>query len=501
LKRTIKRAGSLALLASVIILALGLLRYGGPEGLLRRAQSEISGYLPHPEYVPTPSAAGNTGAYEFTSAAATLDVVSPAETEPVREAPGAAIEPAPEAARDEIGQEPEPTAAIASSPLFRARTTGDAIVDRRVYVTVAQAGEPPEVTAGDAESLRSRKPTPTVVPPTATPAPTATRPPTATPAPRLPPTRQLEGLTHYWQTWNNCGPATLAMNLSYFGVNHGQDKVALVLRPYRDDKNVNPWEMVDYARSQGLYALARVNGDAERLRALVNAGVPVLIETWYEPAPNDGMGHYRLVVGYDDATQEWVAYDSYDSHGISKGQPYAGIRLAYGKLDELWSVFNRTYVVLYDEARAAAVESIIGADMDDAAMWQRSLAAAEAAIQANEANPFSWFNAGSSLVALGDYPRAAQAYDQARHIKLPWRMLWYQFGPFQAYYDTGRYDEIIALADATLKQAKSVEELFYWRGRALHAKGDIEAARAAFRQALEFNHGYADAANALAALP
>ncbi len=80
-------------------------------------------------------------------------------------------------------------------------------------------------------------------------------------------------------------------------------------------------------------------------------------------------------------------------------------------------------------------------------------------------------------------------------------MLWYQFGPFRAYYEVGRYDEIIALADATLAQAKSVEELFYWRGRALQAKGDIEGARAAWQAALGVNPNYAEAAAALAELP
>ncbi|MEZ4712257.1 MAG: hypothetical protein R3A44_34025 [Caldilineaceae bacterium] len=31
------------------------------------------------------------------------------------------------------------------------------------------------------------------------------------------PAVELTGFNHQWQTWNNCGPATLAMNLSYFG--------------------------------------------------------------------------------------------------------------------------------------------------------------------------------------------------------------------------------------------------------------------------------------------
>jgi tetratricopeptide (TPR) repeat protein len=133
-------------------------------------------------------------------------------------------------------------------------------------------------------------------------------------------------------------------------------------------------------------------------------------------------------------------------------------------------------------------------------MWQRSLANAQAVVQANEADPFAWFNAGTSLAALGDYEHASQAFDRARQIRLPWRMLWYQFAPFRAYFQVGRYDEVIALADATIGTAKSVEELFYWRGLAQQSKGDVEGARASWQHSLELNGNYADAKAALATL-
>ena len=103
------------------------------------------------------------------------------------------------------------------------------------------------------------------------------------------------------------------MALSYFGKKVGQQEIGAYLRPDPDDKNVNLEEMAAYARSHGLSAAVRVQGDAERLRRLIGAGVPVLIETWHEPKPNDGMGHYRLLVGFDDAAGQWIAYDSFDA--------------------------------------------------------------------------------------------------------------------------------------------------------------------------------------------
>jgi tetratricopeptide (TPR) repeat protein len=314
------------------------------------------------------------------------------------------------------------------------------------------------------------------------------------------PSVKLTDLSHMWQTWNNCGPATLAMNLSYYGSTLSQADVGAALRFYEDDKNVGPEEMAAFARSQGFNALVRINGDADRLRLLLSNSIPVLLETWHEPEPDDGMGHYRLLVGYEDAAREWIAYDSYDSRGVDPDQPYAGIRLPYDELDRLWSVFNRTYVLIYTDEFAPAVEGILGPDLDEAAMWQRALEHAWAETQERPDDSFAWFNLGSDLVALGQFESAAAAYDRARQIGLPWRMLWYQFGPFQAYYETARYQEVVALSDATIKTTSSIEEIYYWRGMALKAQGDVPGARQAWQRALELNPNYAEAAAVLADL-
>ncbi|MFZ1552435.1 MAG: tetratricopeptide repeat protein, partial [Anaerolineae bacterium] len=72
-----------------------------------------------------------------------------------------------------------------------------------------------------------------------------------------------------------------------------------------------------------------------------------------------------------------------------------------------------------------------------------------------------------------------------------------QFGPFAAYSEVGRHAEVLALADATLRTTTDVEELHYWRGRALAALGDPEGARQAFARAVALNPGYAAAVAAL----
>ncbi len=345
---------------------------------------------------------------------------------------------------------------------------------------------------------------------TATPLPTALPLPTDTPLPlptALPalahqpaqPAISLSGFTHMWQTWNNCGPATLAMNLSYFGSTLDQAAIGNVLRRHPDDKNVSPEELAAFAASQGYHAQVRVNGSAELMRLLLSNGVPVLIETWLEEDPNDGMGHYRMLTGYDDAEQYWIGYDSYVDTGLfSSIGPYRGIRMSYAETDALWQVFNRTYLLIYTDAQAPAVASIYGETLDSTVMWQQAAQQSQALTQQMPNDAFAWFNLGTNLTALGDYNGAAQAYDQARRLGLPWRMLWYQYGPFQAYAAVGRAQDVLTLADATLSTTQSIEELHYWRGQALSALGNTAEAASAWQRALELNPDYQPAVDALA---
>jgi tetratricopeptide (TPR) repeat protein len=438
----------------MLLLTAGSIRYGGPEGLLLRVRVELAARRPHPQFVPTP----------------------------LPTATGVLISAA-------IGDEME-----------------------------SKGTSPPETAQPAAEGIASPTPTHTpTTPPTPSPTPaylsqppaTPIPSPTAMPSPSPSPTPayhpalafvELTGFSHIWQKWNNCGPATLAMDLSYFGRLLPQQDVAAVLKPNRDDKNVNPEEMAEFARSQGFHTLVRVNGDFDRLRLLLSNGVPVLVETWLEMEPGNGMGHYRLLTGYDDASQQWTAFDSYVSVGVAADQPYRGIHLSYEEMGRLWAVFNRTYVLIYNDEMAPRVLSILGEEVDDNIMWQRALRQAQVEVKQRPDNPFAWFNLGTDLVGLGQFEQAGVAYDRARVIGLPWRMLWYQFGPFRAYYESGRYEELIALADATIATAGDIEEIYYWKGLGLAAQGDTAGARQVWQRAVELNPNYVEAAAALSAI-
>ncbi|MBP6015903.1 MAG: C39 family peptidase [Candidatus Promineofilum sp.] len=346
---------------------------------------------------------------------------------------------------------------------------------------------------------------------TAKPAPTSTasptQPPTATPWP-VPAAARMNGFTHVYQEWNNCGPATMVMALSYFGSIYSQRDTAQVMRPNQEDRNVTPEQMAAFVEAQeGMHAIARVNGDLNLLKRLLANEIPVIIEIGFDP-PGEyrwlgWYGHYLLPVAYDDASNQLWVYDSWlgTSEVPQTNADPNGRILTYDELEADWAQFNRTYIVVYEADQEALVNELLGETViDDAAMWQQSLERAQSDARRDEGNAFYWFNLGTTYNALGRYEEAAVAFDQARSIGLPWRMLWYQFGPYEAYYRTGRYEDIVLLADTTLKDRPYLEESFYYLGLAQSALGDDTSARASLEKATALNPNFTPAAQALAEL-
>lgn len=307
----------------------------------------------------------------------------------------------------------------------------------------------------------------------------------------LPTSWHLNGITHIYQGWNNCGPATLTMGLTYYGYPADQNPAAQWLKPNSEDKNVSPWQMLEYVNTQiggSTYALERQGGTLDRVKQLIANNFVVIIEEGYDPpGENLGwMGHYLLISGYDDGTQNFTTQDSY------KGP---NMLYSYDHIAEYWHHFNNLYLVLYDQPREAQLRALLGSDADETQNWQNALAQSVDAARANGEDPFAWFNIGTNYVGLKDYAKAAAAYDQARNLGLPWRMMWYQFGPFEAYYQVGRYDDMLTLADANLKDGggQYVEETFYYGGLAREGLGQNDRALNNFNGAISFNPNFTPA--------
>ena len=330
-------------------------------------------------------------------------------------------------------------------------------------------------------------------PRTPTPGPTST--PTLTPTPLLGSVR-LASPAWEKQDINNCGPATMAMYLRAYGWEGDQYPIANLLKPYRDDRNVNVEELIYFVRTRAgwLNTEFRVGGDLQLLKGFVAAGLPVMIEEGFYVEetfwPNDDRwaGHYLLITGYDDASQTFVAQDSFRG---------ADMAIPYQTIDQNWGAFNRVYILVYPPEQEETVKTILGPDWDPDANRQRALETAQAETEAHPDNAYAWFNLGSNLVYFERYGEAARAYDTARRLGLPQRMLRYQFGPFFAYFFSGRNEDLLALAEYALQRTPNAEEALLWRGWGLYRSGEKAKALADFQQALTENPNYEDAQYAL----
>ncbi len=296
---------------------------------------------------------------------------------------------------------------------------------------------------------------------------------------------RLYGFTQIQQTWNNCGPANITMALSYYGWKQEQTFAANWLKPDPEDKNVSPGEMVAFVNeNSGVRAITRIGGDVELIKNLLANNFPVIIETGYAPEGYDWIGHYRTVVAYDDVVGQFYVYDSY----LGFGQNNEGLTENYTVFDRNWQAFNRVFIVLYDKPREVLLTTLLGERVDVSKSAENTLVVAQQAARVDPINVYAWFNMGTALTKLKRYDEAAVAYDRALQLGLHFRMLWYQFGPFEAYFNARRYNDVLALVNNNLTNGgQYVEETYYWQGRVFEAQGELTKAIASYKLALTHN--------------
>lgn len=331
--------------------------------------------------------------------------------------------------------------------------------------------------------------------PAGTPTPGSLSTPTPTRTP-LPGSVTLDPPKWEKQDINNCGPASLTMYLRFYGWDGDQKVIDQVVKPEPEDRNVNPDELVYFVMNKvgWLKAMYRVGGDLNLLKGVLAAGMPVIVEETfrfdqtYWPNDDKWAAHYLLLTGYDDAQQVFIGQDSF--HGANQ-------RVSYAQLDEYWQAFNRVYLLVYPPEKQEAIQSVLGANWDVDANRVQALETAQKEAQAQPQNAFAWFNVGTNQLYFERYNEAADAYDTARQVGLPQRMLRYQFGPFIAYFHSNRLDDLNSLTEYALQRTPNSEEDLLWHGWALYRQGKTNDAIDEFRKALKANFTYQDAKYAL----
>lgn len=359
--------------------------------------------------------------------------------------------------------------------------------------------------------------------PTQTPRPGPTLTPTFTTTP-LPATVKLSGFKYVDQKnrWNYCGPANLSMALDYVGWDGDRDIIAKSIKPGiqdpkldfiqqgRSDVNVMAYEMVDFVNEETQFrALSRFGGDIDLAKRLLAAGFPFIAEKGYYEKDYSGkvawLGHYQFVTGYDDAKGVLVVQDTWNDG------PNFPITYDEFMASEAWLSFDNIFIVVYQPEREDELMNVLGPYADQQWAAQHALRIAEERIGKSSGidSFFAWFAKGTSHVALLEYADAAVAFDQAFAIyndlgkddkQRPYRMMWYQTGPYWAYFYSGRYQDVISLSDITLTETISkptLEESIYWRGRAKYMIGDTPGAVADFRESLRLHPNWPPAIQSL----
>lgn len=356
---------------------------------------------------------------------------------------------------------------------------------------------------------------------TSTPTLGPTLTPTITTTP-LPGSVILPGIKYVDQhgRWNYCGPANLTMALNFWGWKGNRDDIAKVIKPGDanpnknfieqgfPDKNVMPYELVDFVNNNTEYrALWRYGGNIELIKKLIAAGFPVVVEKGYYERDASGvvswLGHYLFTTGYDDKKGGFIVQDAYLIPGkdlLSKYEEY----------QDNWRPFNYLFIVVYPAAREGDVLSLIGEWVDQEWAAQHAFEIAESEIETLTGNDlyYAFFNKGTSLVALNRYAEASFVYDAAfdqyakwdtKQSDRPFRMMWFQTGPYFAYFYAARYQDVINLANTTLKTLPqpTLEESLLWRGRAEYMIGDTQSAVNDYRAALKVHVNWFPAVQAL----
>ena len=369
-------------------------------------------------------------------------------------------------------------------------------------------------------STRTPLPIPSLLP-TSTLGPTLAPTVTSTP---LPASVTATGFKYIDQKnrWNYCGPANLTMALSYLGWAGNRDMIAKVIKPGiqdpkldfiqqgRSDVNVMPYELVDYVNDETEYrALSRLGGNIDLGKKLLAAGFPFIAEKGYYEKDYSGkvawLGHYQFVTGYDDARGEVIVQDTWNDG--------PNFRIKYDEFmaSEAWLSFDNIFIVVYAPERESELMNVLGSYADPTLAAQTALNGAEDHIRTASGIDafFAWYAKGTSHVALQQYVDAATAYDQAFSIynsigkddkQRPFRMMWYQTGPYFAYFYSGRYQDVINLANVTLNETISkptLEESILWRGRAEYMIGDTKSAIDDYREALRLHPNWGPAIQSL----
>ena len=206
-----------------------------------------------------------------------------------------------------------------------------------------------------------------------------------------------------WQSLNNCGPASVVMLLSTFGIDADQETARLALRGPDWRRGMSPAPVNGWVdQLYGLRAMYRTNGTNALIKTLISNGFAPMVTQWMEDPTISRIPHWRAVAGYDDRAGVFYANDPMRGRGVP---------LTYQWFDKNWQPFSYRYLVIYKPEDEALLKAIVNADWSERAMRQRfyERARTEALERSDSA---SWLAYGEAAYQNGMFVDAVSAFEK-----------------------------------------------------------------------------------------
>jgi len=311
----------------------------------------------------------------------------------------------------------------------------------------------------------------------------------------IPRAHEITGGTQTFQTFNNCGPASLSMALSFYGISASQQELGNDLRPWQnsqgdnDDKSVTLSELSQKASEFGFTAYHQPAGDIETMKAFISQGIPVIARTLLELGSD--IGHYRVLYGFNDATNEFTQNDSLQGQSL---------QYSYDTFLELWKPYGNEYLVLVPPEKIEVARQILGQNIDRDYAWKRAVAILESESKTYPEELYTKLSLSVAYYETGNYQKSVEIFEEIE-LRLPFRTLWYQIEPLLAYQKLGMYSKVLPRIESIFERDnRGFSELYQIRGEIYLSQGKVEAARDEFELALKYNAGYVPAQLALQGL-
>lgn len=254
-------------------------------------------------------------------------------------------------------------------------------------VTGVAAADVAPVTAADAAAVSAPA------------APAATLPtPKEAPASYL-----IPDMKHIYQTLNNCGPASVVMALSTFGVDASQEDARLALRGPDVRRGMGPQGVDGWVNANfGLRAMWRNDGTNDLVRRLVANGFAPMVTQWMQDPSVSRIAHWRTVRGYDDAERVFFVNDPMLGNNVA---------LSYDWFAANWQSFSYRYLVIYRPEDEPLLHAIVGADWNELVARQSLYERAKADALSQNTN-FAWLAYGEAAYANGVFDEAVFAFEK-----------------------------------------------------------------------------------------